>query len=389
MNLLPAMASIAVCTISNSQKTFPPRRSRIARLLFCDSLPFWGGGEHWIVQVGEQLRARGWEVTIAGRHGAELLKRADRAGLPIVAWPFSRDFDLATIRAASRWLRDNRPDVVLVTTGRDIRSLGIAAKRRGIPVVWRMGPKPKDNLVHRITGALITHVIAPSETVRRELQPFPWLRNKITVVPNGIAIRPRPTSEEVAAARMLLGLPPSTFLCLYVGRLMRGKGIDVLIDGFVDVHNRHREAALWIVGAGPDEASARALVAKHELTGIVSFVGYSDDPSIYFTACDLFVLPSRYESFSYVLLEAMLHGKPCVTTRAGAIPEVVGDRGAKLIATDDPVQLAEAISELITDTALRTELANAGHHRVVDNFDLNKTVDQVETLFRSTIKGAQ
>jgi glycosyltransferase involved in cell wall biosynthesis len=303
-----------------------------------------------------------------------------------VSWPFRRDFDFATARAASRWIRDNHPDAVLVTTGRDIRSVGLAAKRRKIPVVWRMGPKPKNNLVHRLTGALITHVLAPSETVNRELQKFSWLRRKITVIPNGVAIVPRPTPEQVQAARAMLGLPNDKFLCLYVGRLMTGKGIDTLIEAFAEVNRTHPAAILWLVGAGPSDGLAREKVATFGLNNVVSFAGYSTDPSVYFAACDLFLLPSRYESFSYVLLEAMLHGKPCITTRAGAIPEVVGEDATVLVAPGDAKALAGAIVKLMNDDERRMELAEKGRQRVIDNFDLNKTVDAVETLFRTIIK---
>lgn len=340
------------------------------------------------MQVGGALAARGWDITVAGRSGAELLNRAASAGLPTVAWPFKRDFDLSTTRAASRWIRDNKPDAVLVTTGRDIRSVGLAAKRRRVPVVWRMGPKPKNNLIHRLTGALISHVIAPSEIVKHELQKFSWLKDKITVIHNGITITPRPSDEQIQAARAMLGLPNDKFLCLYVGRLMTGKGIDTLIEAFAKVNREIPAAVLWIVGTGPSDGAAREKVATLGLTGVVSFVGYSTEPSVYFTACDLFILPSRYESFSYVLLEAMLHAKPCVTTRAGAIPEVVGEDAAVLVPPANADALADAVAKLIGDDERRTELAAKGRERVIDHFDLNKTVDAVESLFRTTMKTA-
>ncbi len=370
-------------------RTFPSRRSPIARLLFCDSLPFWGGGEHWIVQVGAALRERGWEITVAGREDSELLNRAQNSGLPTVAWSFKRDFHLGTIRAASRWLRGNQPDLVLITTGRDLRSVGLAARRRNIPVVWRMGPKPKNNFIHRLTGKMITHVIAPSQTVFRELQTFSWLRDKITVIPNGIAIVPPPTAEQVVAARAILGIPANAFLCLYVGRLMTGKGIDTLIDAFAEVHKSHPKAILWIVGSGPSEKLAREKAVALGLTDAVSFAGYSTDPEYFFAACDLFALPSRYESFSYVLLEAMLHGKPCITTTAGAIPEVVGDEAAVMVSPGDSVALAAAMVKLVDDSIRRTQLGEAGRRRIIDNFDLNKTVDAVESLFRTMIRSGE
>jgi glycosyltransferase involved in cell wall biosynthesis len=99
-------------------------------------------------------------------------------------------------------------------------------------------------------------------------------------------------------------------------------------------------------------------------------------------------LPSRYESFSYVLLEAMLHAKPCITTRAGAIPEVVGEDAAVLVSPGSEDMLADAIMKLIGDPTRRMELAAKGRERVIDRFDLTKTVDAVEMLFRTKVKTA-
>lgn len=316
-----------------------------------------------------------------------MLTRAKAAGLPTVAWPFKRDFDLKTAHIALRWMREHKPDAVLVTTAREIRSVGIAAKRLGIPVVWRMGPKPKNNLVHRLTGALIKHVIAPSEMVKSELQPFSWLRDKITVIPNGITITPTPTADQIQAARAMLGISNDTVFCLYVGRLMTGKGIDTLIDAFAEVRKSRPQAVLRVVGIGPSEKLAQGRVAAYNLHDAVVFCGYTSDPSHYFAACDIFVLPSRYESFSYVLLEAMLNAKPCVTTRAGAIPEVVGEDAAVLVPPSSPTKFAEAIVKLIDEPERRIEMGRMGRQRVIENFDLHRTADAVETLFLKACEG--
>lgn len=335
--------------------------------------------------VGSALAERGWDITVAGRTDAEVLTRARAAGLHTEAWPFKRDFDLKTARIALRWLRENKPDAVLVTTAREIRTVGLAAKRLGIPVIWRMGPKPKNNFVHRLTGALIKHVIAPSEVVRHELQPFSWLREKITVIPNGIEIAPIPTADQIQAARAMLGISNDMVFCLYVGRLMTGKGIDTLIDAFAQVRKQRPQAVLRIVGIGPSEKLAQGRVAAHSLHDSVVFTGYTSDPSHYFAACDIFILPSRYESFSYVLLEAMMNAKPCVTTRAGAIPEVVGEEAAVLVPPANPTALADAVVKLIDDPDRRTGMGKLGRQRVIDNFDLNRTVDHVESLFRTIV----
>lgn len=334
------------------------------------------------MQVGSALTQRGWEITVAAQRRSELLERARVAGLDTVDWPFYHDFDISTLRASSRWIKEHRPDAILVTTARDMRTVGVVAKRHGVPVVWRMGPKPKNNLIHRLSGMLISRVIAPSVTVKEELQKFSWLRDKITVIPNGIEVTPAPSEDHIHAARAMLGVPPGALLCLYVGRIKTGKGVDTLIDAFALVRKELPRAILWMVGADVNEAIMRHKVKELGLDDVVSFRGYDSDPSAYFAACDLFVLPSRYESFSYVLLEAMLNAKPCITTSAGAIPEVVGD-AAMVIQPNAPTALAAAIVQLLNDPDRRRQLGDSGRRRVTDHFNLSTTIDAVEALFNN------
>lgn len=350
--------------------------------MLCDSLPFWGGGEHWIVQVGSALRDRGWQITVAGRHDAELLKRAATAGLTSIAWPFHHDFDLPTLAAASRWLKVQRPDIVLVTTARDIRSVGFVARRHKIPVVWRMGPKPKRSLVHRLTGkCIVRRVIAPSHYAARELQEFPWLRSKVSVIHNGIKVGELPSPQNTTEKRRRWGLAPEGLLILYVGRLLPGKGVSVLLRALAKTARTHPSTHLAIVGTGSEEADLRDLARVLNIDRRVSFHGYTSDPSAYFETCDIFVQPSRYESFSYVLLEAMALSKPCIAARSGAIPEVVGD-SALLVAADQSDELSDALNRMIADPESRDIYAAAGRRHVMENFTLDKCVAAVDSLFR-------
>jgi glycosyltransferase involved in cell wall biosynthesis len=274
---------------------------------------------------------------------------------------------------------------VLVTTGRDIRTVGLAARRRGIPVIWRMGPKPQHGLIHRLTGSrVVSRVIAPSHFVARELDSFPWLRGKITVIHNGISPVTALNDEQIAEKRHRWGYGPEHFVILYVGRLLAGKGVSVLLRSFESIKRRFPQARLAIVGTGPDELELRDLARVLNIDQSVAFQGYAPDPSAYFAACDLFVLPSRYESFSYVLLEAMAHGKPCIATKTGAIPEVVQD-AAVLVPPDDPYALAESLDKMIGDPSYRDAYAQAGRRHVLEHFTLDDCVKNVETLLHEVI----
>ncbi|HUU46839.1 MAG TPA: glycosyltransferase family 4 protein [Acidobacteriota bacterium] len=355
-------------------------------VLFCDSLAFWGGGEHWIVAVARALAARGWRTTVAGRDGSELLRRARAAGIETVAWPYHRDFDWATMSAAAGFLQRQAPDLVLVTTGRDIRTAGLAARWRGLPVVWRMGLMPKDKWIHRLTCTwVITRIIAPSEYVHRQIESLHWLQGRTTVIPNGVPDITAPSLEDVQAARTRLGVAADERIILYVGRLLPAKGVDVLVRAFGPPAAASPDVRLIMVGTGPEEETLHGLASESGIADRITFAGFTDDPSDYFTACDLLVLPSRFETFGFVLLEAMARAKPIVATRVGGVPEVTGDDSALLVGADDPNALSEAMSTLLRDHEMCRTLGRSGQQRMRALFSESRMVDRVEELFLSVI----
>jgi glycosyltransferase involved in cell wall biosynthesis len=104
----------------------------------------------------------------------------------------------------------------------------------------------------------------------------------------------------------------------------------------------------------------------------VTFVGYVDDEGLRqeFERCDIFVAPSRYESFGLIYLEAMRASKPCVAIRVGGVPEVV-DHGITGVLVDaDANMLGTAIAELVDDEERRKTMGRAGRRRFETHFSM-------------------
>jgi glycosyltransferase involved in cell wall biosynthesis len=148
---------------------------------------------------------------------------------------------------------------------------------------------------------------------------------------------------------------------LAVGSVVPGKGYDSLIDAL----GRLRELAwhLLIVGnrkGNLDTTTALdAQIARLGLSGRVRFAGAlaPDQVAAQYQAADVFVLPSRFETYGMVYAEAMANGLPIVATTAGAIPDTVPASAGVLVPTDDAAALAAALGSLITDPAERARLA--------------------------------
>lgn len=169
--------------------------------------------------------------------------------------------------------------------------------------------------------------------------------------------------------------PPGTTLrLLFVGRLESRKGIDVLLAIAPALLARHPHLHIDIVGNDaiplPDGTTHRATFlanpAHHAIRPRVAFHGQVDQPALrgLYAACDIFVAPSRFESFGLIFVEAMMFARPTIGCRAGGMPEVIAEGETGLLAEPgDPTSLAACITRLVEEPALRARMGEAGRAR--------------------------
>jgi glycosyltransferase involved in cell wall biosynthesis len=174
---------------------------------------------------------------------------------------------------------------------------------------------------------------------------------------------------------------------LAVGRLEEQKGFDVAIQAMELVVRAAPYAHLAIAGTGRQRRLLAERVTALGLTDAVSFLGRRDDVNELMLDADILIHPARWEGFGLVLLEAMRAGLPVVSTRAGAIPEVVADGvTGLLVAPDDPDQLAAAIIELIRDSARRQEMGEAGFKRLKRRFSPEQMARGVAAVYDAVLR---
>jgi glycosyltransferase involved in cell wall biosynthesis len=192
---------------------------------------------------------------------------------------------------------------------------------------------------------------------------------------------------EKAALRRRLGLPATGLFFGYTGRLLRGKGLDVLLAAFAEVAATSPESHLVLVGSGADQALSvesdlRAEVSRRGLEARVTFAGRVDEVEAWLRAIDVFVFPSLYEALGISLIEAAATGLPCVASRTGGIVDVVGDgQTGVLVAPGSVGELAEAMRVLLGDPPRREALGAAAREDAVRRFDFGATVSRYRCLF--------
>ncbi|MBN1097275.1 glycosyltransferase family 4 protein [Blastococcus sp. TML/C7B] len=166
-----------------------------------------------------------------------------------------------------------------------------------------------------------------------------------------------PAQRDRAAVRAELGLADGRALVVAVGRLHPQKGYDVLLDALGRWSGRSSAPLFAIAGDGPLQDELAARVAAERLP--VVLLGRRGDVADLLGAADVCVLPSRWEGSPFTAQEALRAGTPLVSTRAGGIPELVGE-GADLVPVGDADALADALERVLTDPAHAAALVEAG-----------------------------
>lgn len=178
---------------------------------------------------------------------------------------------------------------------------------------------------------------------------------------------------------------PRTNRIAIVARLAQQKGYHVLIDAMARVLEAVPNAQLLIIGHEDDLTIAELAAYAHQrgVGQTITFLGFRADISDLLRDVDVFVLPSLWEGFGLVLLEAMALSLPVVASRVGPIPEVVEDqRTGRLVPPGDSAALADALVSLLRNPALAFGMGLAGRARVSERFSLDAMVSQIEALYR-------
>ncbi len=203
-------------------------------------------------------------------------------------------------------------------------------------------------------------VVALSEGVRKELVEDCTLSPECTVtIHNPVNV------ADIAAATQAVKdgiqeVPSTSQLIVGCGRLHRQKGFDLLIEAFADLDDVR--ARLVILGEGPERAALEALARTNGVADRVLMPGFESHPEKWLAQATIFVLPSRWEGFGHVLVEALAAGVPVVSAWAPHGPADILDDGETgiMVPTGNAAALGAAMDRLLIDEGLRGRLAGAG-----------------------------
>lgn len=208
-------------------------------------------------------------------------------------------------------------------------------------------------------------------------------RARVRLVPLGV--EPPARAYDRAALRARLGVPPGAFVVGHVSRLERGKGLGRVARALRTLVDAGRPD-VFLLACGSDAGDAAALSDElaRALPGRARLLGFVPDHGEALACCDAFAVPSGWEGFGLVYVEAALHGLPRVGTRLGGVPFVIDDGSdGFLIPPGDDAALADRLARLHDDRALARAMGERARARALREFTAERMARRYVELLRA------
>ena len=243
----------------------------------------------------------------------------------------------------------------------------------------------------RVEESLFTNkkrYIAISDSVARDLKTYFGIRDKITVIRHGVdseKFRPSPGTRE--SIRTQCGVGPRELMIVFVGSYER-KGLGPAIDAISRLSAANKARVKLVAVGGGNRAAFSAFAAKLGVAENLVFVEHTKEILPYYQAADLFLMPTFYEPFGLVILEAMACGLPCLVSRSAGASELMVE-GASGSLIEDPANAAEISKKLellLDDEKLRTRLGK-GARKVAVRRSWDQVAEEYTTFFTPLLEG--
>lgn len=258
-------------------------------------------------------------------------------------------------------------------------------------IYWLLQNSPVNHLYYKFFASKIiknaSKCIAYTPYELKQYLKLGVSEDAIKVVPPGINFSSFEELPEKGQFKNKNGIEKNQKIILYLGRIHKIKGIGLLLKSFSKVLNCYNNVNLIIVG--PDDGylpNMLNLADNLKITNKVIFTGplYEMDKLEVYVDADIFVLPSKYESFGNVILEAMACGTPVIITEKSVIADLLLDK--VIVVKHDEFSLTTEILRLLNDESLSLKLGDKGKKFVGEEFSWNNIVKKVEKLYRTVIR---
>jgi len=343
----------------------------------------WGGLETHLLSLFRCSHDSPYEYVAISQASAEFTRKAAEYGITVIPWQQWGFVSPASCLALARLLRQQK--IALVHIHGPIAGINgrLAGRLAGIPVVVTVhlpvslyhGTRQTlrarlGRSLYTFLDRLLNHFLTQSliyvshRTMEASLQKgiSPPLRS--IYIPNGVRIETIDPPFDRHDFRQQWHAAAEDIVFLFAGRLDEQKGIDSLLEAVarLDITVKWK---VWLVGDGPLSPFLKEMVRQQGLDARITFCGAFPQVHSFLVACDVFVLPSRYEAMPMALLEAMAAALPCIVTDVGENSLLVSDGiNGKVVPAGSIEALQEAMNFFLHSSSWRPAMGQASFQRV-------------------------
>jgi len=369
----------------------------LKKVLFVITKGNFGGAQKCVFDLATSLPKNQFEVAVALGEGGKLKEKLTASNIrTIEVETLKRDINIKnefrSFMQLTKIIREEKPDILHLHSpkagglggliGRLLRVKKIIYTAHG----WAFNenrPWIQKIIIKKfswLTIILSHKTIAVAEKIKTDMEGWPFIKNKMVVVYNGIGEISFKTKTE---ARNFLA-PEAPHGATWIGtiaELHHIKGLAYAIRAMKSVAQNHK-IVFVVMGEGEERERLEQLIEDEGLKGTIILKGFVHDAPTYLKAFDIFTLTSLSEAFSLALLEAGLASLPVVASNVGGIPELInsGEVGL-LVGPRNIIDIYKTIDRLIEDKTLRADLAKNLHARVLKEFTLEESVEKTIAVY--------
>lgn len=369
---------------------------------------FCSGAERVAKHLSEELVQRGCEVTVCTSSATREYSTEHQNGVTIERSPSIACINttqIAPTQLIDPIAKGLEFDIVHLhnSTPPGVIAGWIYAKQKDIPlIITHHGGEQYEkhgSLFRRVglfayTNLLIDPIfrsadvaVSPTEGYLQESSALTAAKN-VRVIPNGIDVEKFNIDLTKEEAKRQLGIQSESFLVLYLGSLHPRKGVDVLLEGFLDFHNQRPNSKLVIGGDGALRKKLETAAEGQKAVSIPGYIPESEKPT-YMKAADVFVLPSvtaGAEVFPLVILEAAAAQTPILASKFDTIESVItpNEMGA-FLQPGSPESVASELQRFFDEPEMREHMANKAF-QVACEREWTEIAKQYEQLYKSVLK---
>ena len=373
-------------------------KSNLKTLVFIITKSNWGGAQRYVFDLCVAMRDKFLVKVMLGGDGP-LAEKLKETGIEVMAInELGRDVnfvkDLKVVWKIWRALLKIKPDIVHLNSSK-IGAVGsLAARLAFVPKIiftahgWAFNEDRsafQKTLIACIAWftLIFSHkTIAVSEAIKKKVQYFPFIKNKIAVIPLGIS--PIEYLKKEEAQQKLLGGVQDKNACIIgsIGELHPIKGHIYAIGAASGLISKGKKLKYVICGEGTYRPVLEKKIADLNMKENVILAGNIPEAARYLKAFDIFLFPSLSEASGYAALEAGIAGLPVIASAVGGVPEIIDDMvSGILIQPEKPNEIVAAVELLLDKPELGQKYGSALHEKVLKDFSVEKMIVETEKVY--------